>query len=155
MIFALHFLGSLASKVSYYSGSIKTVRDLIDHSLDEEPPSKYPGGRVELMPLSDSMTVKDVSFRYNPSLPNSLSDISIDLAQGTYTVFCGESGSGKSTLLNLLMRFREPNEGSIEWDGTKHLQHVFGKLSRTSGRDVSEDHDIPDDDSRQYSLWVA
>jgi ABC-type bacteriocin/lantibiotic exporter with double-glycine peptidase domain len=81
MIFALHFLGSLASKVSYYSGSIKTVRDLIDHSLDEEPPSNCPGGRVELMPLSDSMTVKDVSFRYNPSLPNSLSDINIDLAQ--------------------------------------------------------------------------
>ena len=41
--------------------------------------------------------------------------------------------SGKSTVLNLLMRFREPKEGSITWDGS----NVFGSSLSSFREQVS------------------
>ncbi|EJK64036.1 hypothetical protein THAOC_15273, partial [Thalassiosira oceanica] len=54
----------------------------------------------------------------------------VEFPKGSYTCLCGGSGSGKSTVLNILMRFRTPIEGSVEWDG----QDIF-KTSLASFRD--------------------
>jgi ABC-type protease/lipase transport system fused ATPase/permease subunit len=62
--------------------------------------------------------------------------IGFTILPGTYVVLFGSSGSGKSTLLQLLMRFRQPRAGSIEWDGVdintcsfegfrKHVGNMF------------------------------
>jgi len=59
-----------------------------------------------------------IKFRYGPKLPDVLQDVDANFDKGSYNVVMGESGSGKSTVLNLLMRFRQPYEGSIKWDGT-------------------------------------
>lgn len=97
MIVALMFLGEIQSQFSLYSGSLKTIKDLMDHSLDEEPASRDSDQSLELTPLENSLKVSDVKFRYNPSGHNVLNGVNIDLPKGTYTVLCGESGSGKST----------------------------------------------------------
>ena len=117
MIVALMFLGDIQSQFSLYSGSLQMINELMDHSLDEESEAKKSDDMVEMKPLSDSMTVKDVKFCYVPSGRNVLNGVNVNLPQGSYTVLCGGSGSGKSTVLNLLMRFRQPNEGLIAWDG--------------------------------------
>ncbi len=53
-----------------------------------------------------------------------LSDINIDIAPGSKIALVGSSGSGKTTLANLLLRFWDPQEGTISIDGIdlKQLQ---------------------------------
>ncbi|MBW4082124.1 ATP-binding cassette domain-containing protein [Paenibacillus sp. S150] len=56
-----------------------------------------------------------VSFRYdNLSV---LTDINLDIREGTLTVLCGVTGSGKSTLLRLLSGLAQPAAGTIVFDG--------------------------------------
>lgn len=121
MVMPLHLLGLAQSNTMIYSASIQAVSDLMDSSLDEEPPPKKKDKTPEkaiLKPLSDSVNVKDVVFSYTADSPNVLKGVDVDVNKGTYIVLCGESGSGKSTVLNLMMRFFSPKEGSIKWDGT-------------------------------------
>ncbi|CQR58796.1 ATP-binding cassette domain-containing protein [Paenibacillus riograndensis] len=65
-----------------------------------------------------------VSFRYD-KLPV-LTDISLDIREGTLTVLCGVTGSGKSTLLRLLSGLAQPASGTIAFDGG---QPPAGKVS--------------------------
>lgn len=46
-----------------------------------------------------------------------LSDISLTLSAGEFTVFSGPSGSGKTTLLNLIGCLDQPSEGEIRIEG--------------------------------------
>ena len=65
----------------------------MDSSLDEEPPSEKSSPEAELMPLSGSIKVKDVKFRYHQAKsPDVLKGIGIgmDIGQGTYNVICGD-----------------------------------------------------------------
>ena len=57
-----------------------------------------------------------VDFRYgNRELV--LSDVSLRVARGEKVAVVGESGSGKTTLAKLMLRFYEPEKGSVCVDG--------------------------------------
>ena len=60
---------------------------------------------------------KDVSYRYEGSNENSLSNISFSIKQGEILGIIGGTGSGKTTLINLLPRFYETTEGTIYFNG--------------------------------------
>jgi ABC-type multidrug transport system fused ATPase/permease subunit len=57
-----------------------------------------------------------VSYAYTPGEPV-LRDVSFEVAHGEIVGIVGPSGSGKSTLVQLLLRLREPVEGTITADG--------------------------------------
>ncbi len=59
------------------------------------------------------LTVNQVSFSYIDEEREILTDISLELAPKTLTALIGRSGSGKSTLAKLLLRFLQPQSGSI------------------------------------------
>lgn len=58
------------------------------------------------------ITFTDVSFSYEQE-KKVLKDISFSIARGEKFALVGESGQGKSTLVNLLLRYYEPQSGSI------------------------------------------
>lgn len=60
----------------------------------------------------------NVSFAY-PARPSSvvLRDFNLSVHLGETVAIVGASGSGKSTIVQLIERFYDPNEGSIEMDG--------------------------------------
>jgi ABC-type bacteriocin/lantibiotic exporter with double-glycine peptidase domain len=60
------------------------------------------------------LTVTDLSFRYAESEPLVLQQASVHIPAGSFAVITGSSGSGKSTLCNLLLRFWEYSQGSIQ-----------------------------------------
>jgi len=58
----------------------------------------------------------DVSFNYPDGTP-ALHKVSFVLEPGECVALVGRSGAGKSTIADLLLRFYDPTEGSITFDG--------------------------------------
>ena len=59
--------------------------------------------------------ILNVSKHYGGTL--AVSDVTLRLSPGEFTVIVGESGSGKTTLLKLINRLIEPDAGEIRIDG--------------------------------------
>ena len=66
--------------------------------------------------FSSSITFQDVSFGYSEN-SLTLNKINLTIPRGFFVAFVGPSGCGKSTILNLLLRFYEPNSGTVRFDG--------------------------------------
>lgn len=75
------------------------------------------------------ITFSDISFSYE-SDKNILKHITFSIDKGEKFALVGESGQGKSTLINLLLRYYEPQEGSIRF-ADQDIAHV----TQTSLRD--------------------
>ena len=79
----------------------------VEVSEDRKPPGELTGA-VELSRLT---------FRYVPSGPPVLDDITLRIAPGEYVAVVGPSGSGKSSLFRLLLGFERPEAGAVFLDG--------------------------------------
>lgn len=65
------------------------------------------------------ISLKNVYYTYQEGSPfegQALSDISLEIKDGSYTAFVGHTGSGKSTLLQLLNGLLFPTQGEIQFD---------------------------------------
>lgn len=65
------------------------------------------------------ISLKNVYYTYQEGSPfegQALSDISLEIKDGSYTAFVGHTGSGKSTLLQLLNGLLWPTQGEIQFD---------------------------------------
>jgi ATP-binding cassette subfamily C protein CydD len=78
-------------------------------------------GSVAHEPIKDGPTIEfsGVGYTYAGSDHAALSDLTFTLEAGTRTALVGRSGSGKSTLVNLLMRFVDPESGTICANGVE------------------------------------
>lgn len=71
----------------------------------------------ELPAIEPRVCFNSVSFRYAPSLPDALSEVSFSIAPGETVALVGHSGAGKSTSVHLLLRFWDVTQGSITIGG--------------------------------------
>jgi len=93
---------------------------------------------ASIKPSFDSaISLKNVSFKYQDDYV--LHNFSLEIPKGKMVAFVGQSGSGKSTIANLLTRFYDVNEGSIQIDGIdikditkKSLRNLEGLVSQDS-----------------------
>jgi ATP-binding cassette subfamily B protein len=88
----------------------------IEALLAEAPRVAEVAGANPLPRLSDRIEFHKVGFTYD-GVQKNIEGVDILIPAGTSTAFVGASGCGKSTILNLLMRFYDPSEGSVEFDG--------------------------------------
>jgi len=86
--------------------------------LAEEAEISSPEAPVPLTNGPLALSFEDVSFSY-PSRPDqtALENISFSVSAGETVAIVGPSGAGKSTLFELLQRFYDPKNGSIEVAG--------------------------------------
>ena len=89
---------------------VKIARALEDNVREE--------GLVSKSSLTDSITLRDLSFGYEPEKPV-LQNIDFTFEAGKSYAIVGGSGSGKSTLLNLLMASHDGYTGTVSYDGTE------------------------------------
>ncbi len=71
----------------------------------------------EASPQAYDITFEDVSFSYGNDGTQAVKNLSLKLAQGSINGLVGPSGGGKSTVAQLLLRFYEPQQGSIKIGG--------------------------------------
>lgn len=75
-----------------------------------------------------AVELKNVSFAYESSDENAVSDISFKLEAGQTLGIIGGTGSGKSTLVNLIPRFYDATKGEVLVDGVNVKEYKFDTL---------------------------
>lgn len=87
--------------------------------LVSEPEIVAPEGAVSLPETAQGrVSFDNVTFHY-PSRPNTaaLENISLSIEPGETIALVGPSGAGKSTLFQLMLRFYDPEAGTVSIDG--------------------------------------
>jgi subfamily B ATP-binding cassette protein MsbA len=120
-------LASLNIDVSAAMASVDRILAYLDlpTAVDEDP---YP---VVLKNVKGGIHFDNVTFAYEKGFI--LSDINLAVSPGEKVALVGPSGSGKTTLTNLLMRFFDPDSGSISLDGTDLKKVSLVGLRRNIG----------------------
>jgi len=90
--------------------------------MDQKPDIVDAPDSIGLSDFKREISFKNLSFTYNEDSADAirrpaLSNINLSVKPGETIAIVGPTGSGKSTLLDLLCRFYEPTQGSIEIDG--------------------------------------
>ena len=76
--------------------------------------------------------VENMSFSYVPEKPL-IQNLNLQIQPGQRVAIVGPTGCGKTTIINLLMRFYDPQEGSISLDGVNTRLMNRGDLRRSVG----------------------
>ncbi len=112
---AVGALGEVWGDVQKASGAMERISEL----LNARPSIAAPARPKPLpSPSKGEIAFDDVVFAYpgRPDLP-ALRGLDLRVRSGETVALVGPSGAGKSTVLRLLLRFYDPQSGSIRLDG--------------------------------------
>ena len=146
MMLAYQPIRSLATiNMMFYQGA--TGAERVFKVLDTEPDIKEIENHPNLKINTGNIEFKNVSFTYPKTDAEAVKNINISIKGGTTAALVGHSGAGKSTIVNLIPRFYDPKEGSIQIDG-----QIINEVSLASLRKkismVSQDTILFDDTVR-------
>lgn len=88
----------------------------IEELLDEPVEIVDRPGAFTLDDRPVSFRLENVSFEYVPGQP-CIIDVSLEIEAGANVAFVGPSGSGKSTALKFMLRFHDPQSGTVMVSG--------------------------------------
>ncbi len=108
--------------------------DILEADGECEPSGTYRPERVE-----GNFEVEGVDFTY-PNGTKALHNIDMRIESGKITALVGLSGAGKSTVLNLLVKFYEPDCGSIKLDGVDLRDYDTNFLRDNIGMVLQKNH---------------
>ncbi|HEX8963727.1 MAG TPA: ABC transporter ATP-binding protein [Rhodocyclaceae bacterium] len=107
----LDSMSRIVSVTQKAASGAKRIFDILDHVSSVPEPTNP----VHLERVEGRIALRSVGFRYgNRSV---IRDLDLDIRPGEMIGLVGHSGSGKSTLVNLICRFYDVSEGSIQIDG--------------------------------------
>lgn len=146
-------LGNLSSFVLYsrkFSGPINEAANILSELqssfaaaervfrlIDEEPEPRDKENAEALENVRGEVRMEDVHFGYTPEKPV-IQDLNIKAQEGKLVAIVGPTGAGKTTIINLLMRFYDPDSGTISIDG-KNIMDVTRESLRLSYSMVLQD----------------
>ena len=125
------------SKASYGVKRGNAAAERVMEILNTESPLKdRPNAQIKTN-FEKEITINNINFKYEDQLV--LKNFSMRVSKGKTIALVGQSGSGKSTIANLVTRFYDVNQGSINIDGTdirdltKHsLRGLMGLVTQDS-----------------------
>lgn len=112
---SLGFLSEVIGDLQRAAGATERLMEL----LEAEPAIQDPATpRALPQPVRGEVALENVTFAY-PSRPDvqALRNLSLHVEAGMTLALVGPSGAGKSTLLDLLIRFYDPQQGQIRFEG--------------------------------------
>ena len=107
--------------------SMKRLSEIMD--VEEEQSN---GDYTDIETVLGDIEFKDVTFRYGNRRPV-LNHISFSIPKGHKVALVGSSGSGKSTVAKLLLKYYEPEDGSITIDGVDIGEYSNESLRQAIG----------------------
>ncbi|WP_068496263.1 ABC transporter ATP-binding protein [Paenibacillus kribbensis] len=114
MIWPMFAIGELINIMQRGSASL----DRVNETLNVQPDVQDAAHPVSVS-RPETITMKDVTFRYPTSTVDNLSHMSLELKRGETLGVVGRTGSGKSTLLKQLLHEYPTGSGDILISGTK------------------------------------
>ncbi|HEV2282729.1 MAG TPA: thiol reductant ABC exporter subunit CydC [bacterium] len=101
-------------------------------AVHAEPVAVTDGAGTPDAPAAGGATVRfdQVSFAYPGAHRAALASISLEIPAGATVALVGPSGAGKTTVANLLLRFWDPQDGSIALDGYDLRAYALDHLRR-------------------------
>ncbi len=113
LLWPLTRLGQTVDLYQRAMASTKRIFGVLDSKptiLDGEQP-------IGTVAVDGGITFDAVTFSYDEGHPV-LEDVNLTIEPARTTAFVGSTGSGKTTIVKLLLRFYDPDTGSIRIDGT-------------------------------------
>jgi ABC-type multidrug transport system fused ATPase/permease subunit len=106
--------------------------EAISRFLDATPEVVEPPHPVVARPGSTrpSLRFNDVTFGYEDGTRPAVADLSFRVAPGERLALVGRSGAGKTTAVALLLRFYDPQRGTITLDGHDLREYDLASLRR-------------------------
>lgn len=136
-------LGAVSSFVLYsrrFSGPINELANIISELqsafaaaervfllMDEPAEAADILGAHSYENVKGNVSLNDVSFGYTPD-KMTVTNLDFEAPSGNVIAVVGPTGAGKTTLVNLLMRFYDPSEGTIQLDGVDATQATRSSL---------------------------
>ena len=143
MMLAYQPIRSLATiNLVAYQGAaaFKRISKIIDKKITIKDDTSLPN----LIIKNSDINFKNVDFKYETTKERAIKNISLEIEGNTMAAFVGHSGAGKSTIINLLPRFYDPQEGSIEID-KQNIKNITLNSLRKNISLVSQDVILFDD----------
>jgi len=109
----LQAFSSIVQSLQQASGAMRRIDEL----LKVKPAIVDAPDAAVLPPLAREIAFEGVDFAYAVGTPI-LRGLNLRVKAGANVALVGPSGCGKSTVLNLIMRFYDPDSGSVRIDGT-------------------------------------
>jgi ATP-binding cassette subfamily B protein len=116
------FLASGLGAVSETWGDVQRAAGATERLMEilsTEPAIRAPAQPVALpVPARGEVAFENIIFRY-PSRPDhqALNGVNFSIRPGEAVALVGPSGAGKSTVFQLMLRFFDPQEGRVLFDG--------------------------------------
>jgi ATP-binding cassette subfamily C protein CydD len=105
--------------IRYHIGTAgQAAADRIFAIIDQPVPDRRSTATRSSMPARSDISIDRVSFAYDNGQRPALQEFSMHIPHGQRVALVGATGAGKSTVANLLLRFSEPQRGSIIVAGT-------------------------------------
>ena len=123
-------------RVSKGAASLERLEALFENAPDMEGDLGEEG--AEAPRLTDTLTFKDVVYRYPGQESAALKGFNLTVPAGKVVALVGLSGSGKTTVAHILSKFANPESGAILVDGVD-LRGVSGSSWRQRLSVVTQD----------------
>lgn len=123
-------LNQINNYINQYQNA-RSSHEKIMNVLDEIPSIKNKDNAIKTNSIIGNISFKKVYFRYHNN--NVLMDINIKIKAGQVVGIMGATGSGKSTIINLISRFYDTGNGSVEIDGINVKDYDLEGLRRNVG----------------------
>ncbi len=107
--FPVTAIGSVASMIQRAAASQKRLNEF----LDTRPTVVNAATAVKNNNVSGDIVFKNVSFTYEHTGIKALNHFDLTIKRGEKVLILGKTGSGKSTVAQLLLRFFDPQQGTI------------------------------------------
>ena len=91
---------------------IEKYFQLLNYDIEVKDPEKS----ITLTKVAGKIKFEKVSHSYKGGTKNAINELSLEIKSGESIAFVGRSGSGKTTITKLLMRFFDPEKGTVSID---------------------------------------